>query len=138
MVNNKALEYYKKYEMSVKEDKNDWQKAMRLAIAGNIIDFGPTHNFDIEKKIEEVLEAYFPIDDSEKLFEEIKNAKAVIIAADTKIDLSRFDGKKLIKAKVADGINRPQELIERVLSSDAKIYHSSNKSQNSDSDEKEN
>ena len=69
--------------------------------------------------------------------EEIKNAKAVIIAADTKIDLSRFDGKKLIKAKVADGINRPQELIERVLSSDAKIYHSSNKSQNSDSDEKE-
>jgi len=69
--------------------------------------------------------------------EEIKNAKAVIIAADTKIDLSRFDGKKLIKAKVADGINRPQELIKRVLSSDAKIYHSSNKSQNSDSDEKE-
>ena len=69
--------------------------------------------------------------------EEIKNAKAVIIAADTKIDLSRFDGKKLIKAKVADGINRPQELIERVLSSDAKIYHSSNKSQNSDLDEKE-
>ena len=69
--------------------------------------------------------------------EEIKNAKAVIIAADTKIDLSRFDGKKLIKAKVADGINRPQELIERVLSSDAKTYHSSNKSQNNDLDEKE-
>ena len=69
--------------------------------------------------------------------EEIRNAKAVIIAADTKIDLARFDGKKLIKAKVADGINRPQELIERVLSSDAKIYHSSNKSQNSDLDEKE-
>ena len=69
--------------------------------------------------------------------EEIKNAKAVIIAADTKIDLSRFDGKKLVKAKVADGINRPQELIERVLSSDAKTYHSSNKSQNNDSDEKE-
>ena len=69
--------------------------------------------------------------------EEIRNAKAVIIAADTKIDLSRFDGKTLVKAKVADGINRPQELIERVLSSDAKTYHSSNKSQNSDLDEKE-
>ena len=69
--------------------------------------------------------------------EEIKNAKAIIIAADTKIDLSRFDGKKLIKAKVADGINRPQELIERVLSNDAKTYHSNNKSENNDSDEKE-
>ena len=69
--------------------------------------------------------------------EEIRNAKAVIIAADTKIDLSRFDGKKLIKAKVADGINRPQELIEHVLSNDAKTYHSNNKSENNDSDEKE-
>ena len=69
--------------------------------------------------------------------EEIRNAKAVIIAADTKIDLSRFDGKKLIKAKVADGINRPQDLIEHVLSSEAKTYHSNNKSENNDSDEKE-
>ena len=59
--------------------------------------------------------------------EEIKNAKAVIIAADTKIDLSRFDGKKIVKAKVADGINKPKELIEHVLSSEAKTYHSSGK-----------
>ena len=54
--------------------------------------------------------------------EEIKNAKGIIIASDTKIDLSRFDGKKLVKAKVADGINKPKELIEHVLSSNAKTY----------------
>lgn len=81
-VNNKALEYYKSYETVVKEDKNSWQKAMRLAIAGNIIDFGPTHNFDIEKKIEEVLTAEFPIDDSKKLFEEIKKAKSILYIGD--------------------------------------------------------
>ena len=69
--------------------------------------------------------------------EEIKNAKAVIIAADTKIDLSRFDGKKLVKAKVADGINKPQELIEHVLSADAKVYHSSTKNNQEDDTEKE-
>ena len=69
--------------------------------------------------------------------EEIKNAKAVIIAADTKVDLSRFDGKKLVKAKVADGINKPKELIEHVLSSDAKIYHSSGGSKQEDDDVKE-
>lgn len=69
--------------------------------------------------------------------EEIKNAKAVIIAADTKVDLSRFDGKKLIKAKVADGINRPQELIENVLSENAKIYHSDVKSNQDEESEKE-
>mgnify|MGYP004459963129 FL=1 len=69
--------------------------------------------------------------------EEIKNAKAVIIAADTKIDLSRFDGKKLVKAKVADGINKPKELIEHVLSPEAKIYHSKNKNNQDDDTEKE-
>ena len=69
--------------------------------------------------------------------EEIKNAKAVIIAADTKVDLSRFDGKKLVKAKVADGINKPKELIEHVLSSDAKIYHSAGGSKQEDDDVKE-
>ena len=45
--------------------------------------------------------------------EEINNAKGIIIASDTKIDLSRFDGKKLIKAKVADGINKPKELKQK-------------------------
>ena len=52
--------------------------------------------------------------------EEVENAEAIIVAADTKIDLSRFNGKKLIKAKVADGINKPQELIEQVLAPDKK------------------
>lgn len=81
-VNNKALEYYKKYETLVKADTNSLQKAMKLAIAGNIIDFGPTHNFDIKKKIDEVLVADFPIDDSVKLFEEIKHAKSILYIGD--------------------------------------------------------
>lgn len=69
--------------------------------------------------------------------EEIKNAKGIIIAADTKIDLARFDGKKIIKAKVADGINKPKELIENVLSSKASVYHSNNSSSETDTEEKE-
>lgn len=69
--------------------------------------------------------------------EEIKNAKGIIIAADTKIDLSRFDGKKLIKAKVADGINKPKELIENVLSSNAKTYHSDNKNKSEENNDEE-
>ncbi len=69
--------------------------------------------------------------------DEIRNAKAIIIAADTKVDLSRFDGKKLIKAKVADGINKPKELIENVLSDNAKVYHSTNKNNQEDEETKE-
>ena len=54
--------------------------------------------------------------------EEIQNAKAIIIAADTNVDLSRFNGKKLIKTRVADVIHKPRELIERALSNETTIY----------------
>lgn len=80
--NKKAIEYCKKYETSIKNDINPLDKAMRLAIAGNIIDFGPTHDFDVDKKIGEVFQAEFPIDDSTELFEEIKKAKSILYLGD--------------------------------------------------------
>lgn len=57
--------------------------------------------------------------------EEIKNAKAIIIAADVKVDLSRFDGKKVIRTGVSEGIHKPKELIEKALDdkNDIPIYH---------------
>ena len=71
--------------------------------------------------------------------EEIENAKAIIIAADTNVDLTRFNGKKLLKVRVADGIHKPKELIERALSEDTPIYHSKEgeSSQDINSNEKE-
>ena len=64
--------------------------------------------------------------------DEIKNAKAIIVAADTNVDLSRFNGKKLIKARVADGIHKPKELIKKALSNDALVYYSSEGEKNAD------
>ena len=55
--------------------------------------------------------------------EEIKNAKAIIISADVNVDLSRFDGKKILKTGVTDGIRRPKELIEQALNDDIPVYH---------------
>ena len=55
--------------------------------------------------------------------EEIKKAKAIIIAADVNVDLSRFDGKKILRTGVTDGIRRPKELIEKALNDDIPIYH---------------
>jgi PTS system fructose-specific IIC component len=46
---------------------------------------------------------------------EIDSADAVVIAADTPIDLSRFAGKRLLSARVADGIHHPQQLIADAL-----------------------
>lgn len=62
--------------------------------------------------------------------EEIRNAKAIIIAADVKVDLSRFDGKRIIRAGVSDGIRKPKELIEKALNEENKIpiyHHEGNK-----------
>ena len=69
--------------------------------------------------------------------EEIKNAKAIIIAADIDIDLSRFKGKRVLKAKVADGIHKPKELIERALNGkDVPVYQGNGKDEE-DSDDRE-
>jgi PTS system fructose-specific IIC component len=69
--------------------------------------------------------------------EEIKNAKAIIVASDTKVDLSRFDGKKLLKTKVADGIYKPKELIENALSTSTPVfYFKGSKQEDSDDSEK--
>lgn len=55
--------------------------------------------------------------------DEIENATAVIVAADTKVEMNRFNGKHVIEVPVADGIRKPQALIERALKQDAPIYH---------------
>ncbi|MFS0863116.1 fructose-specific PTS transporter subunit EIIC [Fredinandcohnia sp. 179-A 10B2 NHS] len=54
--------------------------------------------------------------------EEIENAVAVIVAADTKVEMNRFNGKHVIEAAVADGIRKPQQLIERALKKDSPIF----------------
>ncbi|MEX5299733.1 fructose-specific PTS transporter subunit EIIC [Kocuria sp. CPCC 205292] len=47
--------------------------------------------------------------------EDIERADAVVVAADKQVDLSRFAGKRVVTAPVADGIRRPGELIREAL-----------------------
>lgn len=53
--------------------------------------------------------------------EEIEKAEGVIIAADTKIDLSRFSGKRVLQVGVQQGIQRPKDLINKVLDQEAPL-----------------
>ncbi len=65
--------------------------------------------------------------------EEIKKAKAIIIASDVNVDLSRFDGKRVLRASVTDGIRKPKELIEKSLKNTNEIpiyHHTSNEREN--------
>ncbi len=50
--------------------------------------------------------------------EDIANCKGIIIAADKSVETARFDGKPVLSTKVADGIHKPEELINKVLSGD--------------------
>lgn len=56
--------------------------------------------------------------------DEIAGAKAIIVAADKKVPMARFDGKNVLQTKVADGIHIPEELINRALEGKAPVFHS--------------
>lgn len=53
---------------------------------------------------------------------EIEECDGIIVAADKSVEMSRFDGKKVISTKVSDGIKKPEELIQRIVSGDAPVY----------------
>ena len=50
--------------------------------------------------------------------DDIDRADAIVIAADTKIDRSRFAGKRIVSVGVADGIHRPAALIRDALAAE--------------------
>lgn len=59
--------------------------------------------------------------------EEIAACDGIIVAADKEVRMARFDGKPVIVTKVADGIHKPQELIEDIINGRAKVYHNDGK-----------
>ncbi|MGM0841344.1 MAG: PTS fructose transporter subunit IIABC [Bacillota bacterium] len=54
--------------------------------------------------------------------EEIENAVAIIVAADTKVEMNRFKGKPVIEVPVAEAIRRPEELLNQAMKQEAAIY----------------
>lgn len=69
--------------------------------------------------------------------EEIENCDGIIVAADKSVEMSRFNGKKLISTKVSDGIKIPEELINKIVSGNAPIYHHSGETAESSSENNE-
>ena len=59
---------------------------------------------------------------------DIEEADFIIIAADAKVPMERFDGKKLIERQVSDGINKADELIDLAIKGEAPVYKSGVKS----------
>ncbi len=66
--------------------------------------------------------------------EEIDHATCIIVAADKNVEMTRFNGKKVIITKVADGIHKSTELVTKAAAGDAPIYHAKNDSNGDDSE----
>lgn len=54
--------------------------------------------------------------------DEIEHAKCIIVAADREVEMARFNGKKVIQTKVANGINKAEELLTDAINEKAPIY----------------
>ena len=69
---------------------------------------------------------------------EIAECDGIIIAADKNVEMARFDGKPVVKTSVSNGINKPEELIQKIVDGKASVYHANEEEKSSvDDDEKE-
>lgn len=64
---------------------------------------------------------------------EIEEADCIIVAADAKVPMERFHGKRVIECQVSDGISRADELIARAMRREAPIYKAGGTVQNTQS-----
>lgn len=64
---------------------------------------------------------------------EIAACDGIIIAADKSVETARFDGKPVLSTKVADGIHKPEELINKIVNKEVPVFHSDKKASDSSS-----
>lgn len=66
---------------------------------------------------------------------EIAEADAIIVAADTKVEMARFDGKHVIQIPVGKAIYEAEDMIKRAMNQEAQVYaHDGSKSDSEPSD----
>ncbi len=80
--NRVALELYDNWKPKVIESENPFNLALRLAIAGNIMDYGASDSFDIHKTIDRVIASDFAVDNSEMLRQQLLKASKVLYLGD--------------------------------------------------------
>lgn len=105
--NDIALDLYPKMRQLVEASDDPLLTAVRLAIAGNIIDFGASSEFDLSRTLHDVLWKVLSIDDYEPMVRELERAKTIAYLADNtgeivldklllEIILERYDVSKVL------------------------------------------
>jgi hypothetical protein len=80
--NDTVMQMSGELEQKIRNSEDPFTTALKLAIAGNIIDFAVNDNCDLEGTIEKVLNSDFAVDHSAKLREELKKAGKVLYIGD--------------------------------------------------------
>lgn len=80
--NKQMLDLVPELEKRVLDSEDSFNAALRLAIAGNVIDFGAKYQYDILEAIDRIMVSDLALDDSEKLKEAIANAQSLMYIGD--------------------------------------------------------
>lgn len=80
--NRMMLELYPSFTALVEGSAKPFETAMRLAIGGNVIDFGAKYQFDVMETIQQARVHELSIDDSESLKRSLVNARSLLYIGD--------------------------------------------------------
>lgn len=146
LIDDKESERYQKKEVKAEQTKKDSRGYQVLAVTA--CPTGIAHTFMAAENLEQqgkklgiALKA--ETNGAEGVGnaltkEEIAEADGIIIAADKKVDMGRFDGKRVVMATVTEGIQKGEELIKRAVSTETPVYHHSGSASSSESGDQEN
>lgn len=146
LIDDKESERYQKKEVKAEPTKNDSRDYQVLAVTA--CPTGIAHTFMAAENLEQQGKKLGILLKAETngaegvgnalTKEEIAAADGIIIAADKKVDMGRFDGKRVVMATVTEGIQKGEELIKRAVSTETPVYHHSGSASSSESGDQEN
>ena len=105
---NEALALYPKLKQVVNNSKNRLLTAIRIAIAGNVIDFGVGKEFNILEDVEKILDQEFAIFDFEGFKYQLKNATSILYLGDNA-------GESVFDKILIEELNKPVTYVVRDL-----------------------
>ncbi len=99
-----AMEFYEEAKEIVSKADDPLAAAIKVSTAGNIIDFGPTANFDLHKTLQTAFREPFAIFDYESFRERLKDAKHILFLADNA-------GETVFDRVLIEEMHRPLEYV---------------------------
>ena len=102
----KALSLYPILKEKIEKSDDRLLTAIRLAIAGNVIDFGAYRNFDIEKETEAIFQKEFSVFDYDKFKERLNKADEILYLGDNA-------GESVFDRILIEEMNKPTTYIVR-------------------------